>query len=73
MRKASTGMLEQGIQAPSPAPDPPLNINPELTLGLEPWTGAHQLKMRVKYSVAMEVRQAGHFVPATVFVHDAQS
>jgi hypothetical protein len=46
MRKASTELLEQGIQAPSPAPDlipaEPI-INRGLTLGLVQQTGALQI------------------------------
>ena len=43
MRKASTGLLEQGTQTPSPAPDlipAETKINRELTLGLVQQMGA---------------------------------
>jgi hypothetical protein len=53
MRKASTEVLEQGVQTPSPAPAP-LNINRELTLGLEQCTVAHQ------FSELLELRNS-HF------------
>jgi len=43
MRKTSTELLEQGIQAPSPAPDLiPAEHQPEVTLGLEQPMGALQ-------------------------------
>ena len=45
MRKASTELLEQGTQTPSPAPDlipAETNINRELTLRLVQQTGALQ-------------------------------
>ena len=43
MRKASTELLEQGIQVhPLLQTSSPLNINRELTLRLEPRTGARQ-------------------------------
>ena len=44
MRRASTGLLEQGTQTPSPAPDLiPAEHHRELTLGLVLQTGAlHQ-------------------------------
>src|SRR5436309_3387708 len=44
MRKTSTGLLEQGTQTPSPAPDLiPAETRTELTLGLVQQTGAlHQ-------------------------------
>jgi hypothetical protein len=50
MRKASTELLEQGIQAPSPAPDlipaEPI-INRGLTLGLVQGTGALHIQSLV--------------------------
>jgi hypothetical protein len=43
MSKATTGMLEQGTQTPSLLQtSSPLNMNRELTLGLEQRTGARQ-------------------------------
>jgi len=47
MRKASTRLLEQGTQTPSPAPDliPAETSTEKLTLGLAQQTGALQLSM----------------------------
>ena len=48
MRRASTGLLEQGTQTPSPAPDLiPAEHHRELTLGLVLQTGALQKGERV--------------------------
>jgi len=46
MRKASTGLLEQGTQTPSPAPDlipAEIQINRGLTSGLVQRMGARQV------------------------------
>src|SRR6266700_6842643 len=47
MRKASTALLEQGIQTPSPAPDliPAETSTEGLTLGLVQQTGALQVRV----------------------------
>ena len=59
MRKAATGMLEQGFKChPLLQTSSPLNINRELTLGLVQQTGARQ-GLAFQWEPAKMRRKAG--------------